>query len=57
MLAGYYSREAAAIYLGVKATAMIAAIVGIVMLLPWRSASTAAWGRSSAAPSSRWWRS
>jgi tight adherence protein C len=34
MLAGYYSREAAAIYLGVKAAAMIAAIVGIVMLLP-----------------------
>src|SRR5476651_1096851 len=34
MLAGYYSREAAAIYLGVKAAAMIVAIVGIVMLLP-----------------------
>ena len=34
MLAGYYSREAAAIYLGVKATAMIAAIVGIVLMLP-----------------------
>ena len=34
MLAGDYSREAAAIYLGVKATAMIAAIVGIVLMLP-----------------------
>ena len=34
MLAGYYSREAAALYLGVKAAAMIAAIVGIVLLLP-----------------------
>jgi tight adherence protein C len=34
MLAGYYSREAAAIYLGAKAAAMIAAIVGIVLLLP-----------------------
>jgi tight adherence protein C len=33
--AGYYSREAAAIYLGAKAAAMIAAIVGLVMLLPW----------------------
>jgi tight adherence protein C len=35
MQAGYYSREAAAIYLGAKATAMIAAIVGLVLLLPW----------------------
>ena len=34
MLAGYYSREAAAIYLGVKAASMIAAILGIVLLLP-----------------------
>jgi tight adherence protein C len=33
--AGYYSREAAAIYLGAKAACMIAAIVGIVLLLPW----------------------
>jgi len=32
--AGYYSREAAAIFLGVKAAAMIAAIAGIVILLP-----------------------
>ena len=32
--AGYYSREAAAIFLGVKAAAMIAAIVGIAILLP-----------------------
>jgi tight adherence protein C len=35
MHAGYYSREAAAIYLGAKATLMIAAIVGIVLLLPY----------------------
>jgi len=35
MQAGYYSREAAAIYLGGKAAAMIAAIVGLVLLLPW----------------------
>ncbi|HVM98809.1 MAG TPA: type II secretion system F family protein [Caulobacteraceae bacterium] len=35
MQAGYYSREAAAIYLGAKATAMIAAIIGLVLLLPW----------------------
>jgi tight adherence protein C len=35
MQAGYYSREAAALYLGAKATCMIAAIVGLVMLLPW----------------------
>ena len=34
VLAGYYSREAAAVYLGAKAAAMIAAIVGIVLLLP-----------------------
>jgi tight adherence protein C len=34
LLAGYYSREAAAIFLGAKAAAMIAAIAGIVMLLP-----------------------
>jgi tight adherence protein C len=34
MLAGYYSREAAAIFLGAKAAAMIAAIAGIVLLLP-----------------------
>ncbi|MEJ0066797.1 MAG: hypothetical protein WDM85_16395 [Caulobacteraceae bacterium] len=34
MLAGYYSREAAAIYLGVKAATMFAAIVGIVLMLP-----------------------
>ena len=34
MLAGYYSREAAAIYLGVKAASMILAILGIVLLLP-----------------------
>jgi hypothetical protein len=34
MLAGYYSREAAAIYLGVKAAAMIAGILGIVLMLP-----------------------
>jgi len=33
--AGYYSREAAAVYLGAKATTMIAAIVGMVLLLPW----------------------
>ena len=33
--AGYYSREAAAIYLGAKATLMIAAIGGIVLLLPY----------------------
>jgi tight adherence protein C len=35
MQAGYYSREAAAIYLGAKATLMILAIVGMVLLLPW----------------------
>ena len=35
VLAGYYSREAAAIYLGAKATLMIAAIAGIVLLLPY----------------------
>ncbi|MGH6971246.1 MAG: type II secretion system F family protein [Caulobacteraceae bacterium] len=33
--AGYYSREAAAIYLGARATTMIGAIVGMVALLPW----------------------
>jgi tight adherence protein C len=33
--AGYYSREAAAVYLGAKATLMIVAIVGMVLLLPW----------------------
>jgi len=33
--AGYYSREAAAVYLGAKAATMIAAIVGMVILLPW----------------------
>ena len=32
--AGYYSREAAAIFLGFKAAAMVAAIAGIVILLP-----------------------
>src|SRR5215469_4379098 len=35
VLAGYYSPEAAAVFLGAKATAMIAAIVGMVILLPW----------------------
>src|SRR5215469_14610363 len=33
--AGYYSREAAAIYLGAKATLMVAAIIAIVLLLPY----------------------
>ncbi len=33
--AGYYSREAAAVYLGARAASMIAAIVGMVLLLPW----------------------
>ncbi|HZZ87537.1 MAG TPA: type II secretion system F family protein [Caulobacteraceae bacterium] len=33
LLAGYYSREAAAIFLGAKAAAMVAAIAGIVMLV------------------------
>jgi tight adherence protein C len=33
--AGYYSREAAAVYLGAKAACMIAAIIGLVLLLPW----------------------
>jgi tight adherence protein C len=32
--AGYYSREAAAIYLGARAACMIAAIVGMVLILP-----------------------
>jgi len=33
--AGYYSREAVAIYLGAKAAAMIAAIAAMVVILPW----------------------
>jgi tight adherence protein C len=33
--AGYYSREAAAVYLGAKAACMIAAIAGLALLLPW----------------------
>jgi len=33
--AGYYSREAVAIYLGAKAAAMIAAIAGMIAILPW----------------------
>ena len=33
--AGYYSREAVAIYLGARATAMIGAIVGMVLILPY----------------------
>ncbi|MBV9996493.1 MAG: type II secretion system F family protein [Caulobacteraceae bacterium] len=33
--AGFYSREAAAIYLGARAAAMIAAIVGMALALPW----------------------
>jgi tight adherence protein C len=33
--AGYYSREAAAVYLGARAALMIAAIVGMVAMLPW----------------------
>jgi tight adherence protein C len=33
--AGYYSREAVAIYLGARATAMIAAIVAMVLMLPY----------------------
>ena len=33
--AGYYSREAAAIYLGAKATLMIATIAGIALLMPY----------------------
>ena len=33
--AGYYSREAAAVYLGARAACMIAAIVGMVLLLPY----------------------
>jgi tight adherence protein C len=33
--AGYYSREAAAVYLGAKAATMIAAIVGMVILMPY----------------------
>jgi tight adherence protein C len=34
MQAGFYSREAAVIYLGVKAAAMAAATVGVLLLLP-----------------------
>ena len=33
--AGYYSREAVAIYLGARAACMIAAIVGMIAILPW----------------------
>jgi len=33
--AGYYSREAAAVYLGARAAAMIAAILGMILILPW----------------------
>jgi tight adherence protein C len=33
--AGYYSREAVAVYLGARAAAMIAAIVAMVVALPW----------------------
>jgi tight adherence protein C len=33
--AGYYSREAAAIYLGAKAACMIVAILGMLAILPW----------------------
>jgi tight adherence protein C len=33
--AGYYSREAAAVYLGAKAATMILAIIAMVLLLPW----------------------
>src|SRR5215469_13134598 len=33
--AGYYSREAVAIYLGARAACMIAAIIGMVAILPW----------------------
>jgi tight adherence protein C len=33
--AGYYSREAAAVYLGAKAALMIAAIIGMALLMPW----------------------
>ena len=32
--AGYYSREAAAIYLGARAAAMIVAIIGMALILP-----------------------
>lgn len=34
MQAGYYNREAAVIFLGVKAAAMAAAIVGVILTLP-----------------------
>jgi tight adherence protein C len=33
--AGYYSREAAAVYLGARAALMIAAVIGMVLILPW----------------------
>jgi tight adherence protein C len=33
--AGYYSREAVAVYMGAKASAMIAAILAMVVILPW----------------------
>ncbi|MFI4935737.1 MAG: type II secretion system F family protein [Caulobacterales bacterium] len=33
--AGYYSREAVAIYLGARAAAMIAAIIAMIAVLPW----------------------
>ncbi len=35
MQAGFYSREAAAVYLGARAATMFAAVVGMVLLLPW----------------------
>jgi tight adherence protein C len=34
MQAGYFNREAAVVYLGVKAAAMVAATAGVLMLLP-----------------------
>jgi len=33
--AGYYSREAAAIYMGARAAAMLVAILGMIAILPW----------------------
>jgi tight adherence protein C len=33
--AGYYSREAVAIYLGVRAALMVAAVIGMLLVLPW----------------------
>lgn len=33
--AGYFKREAVAIFLGVKAAAMVAATIGAVLLMPW----------------------